>query len=109
MNFSREAQIILSASLLPPGEHQGISERDGRSVVPAAVLLRRTGSKRFKTIPFLLLVLHTVILLSVLHVSRPTAWAQRPARLQSFGCEIRGRCGQEFTLMPVSDNLVSAQ
>lgn len=31
------------------------------------------------------------------------------ARLQVFGCEIRGRCGQEITLMPVSDNLVSAQ
>lgn len=40
--------------------------------------------KRVKQIPALLLVPHTVILLSALHVSCPTAGAQRP------GCRVLG-------------------
>lgn len=59
MNVSREAQNILSL-------HQG-----GSSVLSAAALLRRTGYKGLQVIPSLLLELHTLILLSVTHVSGP--------------------------------------
>ena len=97
MNVSREAQNILSASTkvgavssLQPPSWEGQVIKGYKWSHPCCW-------------NFILLFFYQLRMFPAHSLSTTACF------LQTCGCEIRGRCGQEFTSMPVSDNLVSAQ